>query len=82
MCPSLSCCQDSHFYEYPADYKRLRPVRPPPKPPVSKSVASDKPSAGEGGGNSSVSLNSEEVIELFFYLMPLFLTAHPWSAAL
>eukprot|EP00066_Takifugu_rubripes_P012755 XP_011602021.1 PREDICTED: uncharacterized protein LOC105416418 isoform X2 [Takifugu rubripes] len=51
---------DSHFYEYPVDYKRLRPVRPPPKPPVSKSVASDKPSAGEGGGNSSVSLNSEE----------------------
>lgn len=77
MFPSLSCCQDSHFYEYIADYKRLRPVRPPPKPPVSKSVASDKPSAGEAGGNSSVSLNSEEVIELFLYLMPLFLTADP-----
>lgn len=65
MFPSFSYGQDSHFYEYPADYIRLRPVRPPPKPPVSKSVASDKPSAGEGGGNSSVSLNSEEVIELF-----------------
>lgn len=67
MLLSLSCCQDSHFYEYLADYKRLRPVRPPPKPPVSKSVASDNPSAGESSGNSSVSLDPEEVIELFLY---------------
>lgn len=68
MFPSLSCCQDFHFYEYPADYQRPRPVRPPPNPPVSKSVASDKPTAGEGGRDSTVSLNSEEVFELFLYV--------------
>lgn len=65
MLPPLSSCQDSHVYEYPTlDFGRLRPVRRPPKPPVSRPGASDKPTAGLGRSDPSTSLNSEEVFGL------------------
>lgn len=65
MFQPLSCCQDFHIYEYPTeDLGRLRPVRPPPKPPVSRPGASDKPTAPLGRSGPSSSLNSEEVFGL------------------
>lgn len=64
---SLSCCQYSHVYEYIAlDFERLRPVRPPPKPPVSRPGVSDQPTAGLGRSDPSTSLISEEVFVLYW----------------
>lgn len=65
MFQPMSCCQDFHIYEYPTEgLGRLRPVRPPPKPPVSRPGASDKPTAPLGRSGPSSSLNSEEVFGL------------------
>lgn len=45
--------QGSHFYEYPEDYVRPKPVRPPPKPPVSTRLNTSKPTVGVNGGNEN-----------------------------
>lgn len=77
MFPPFSCCQDCHIYEYPtSDFGRLRPVRPPPKPPVSRPGCSHKPTAGLGRLDPSTSLNSEEVFGSYW----IFLTACSTSA--
>lgn len=59
------CRQDSHLYEYPAAYTRPKPVRPPPRPPVSTDVTSSKPTAEVDGANRCVSSNTETTVRVY-----------------
>ncbi|XP_039682252.1 uncharacterized protein LOC120575492 [Perca fluviatilis] len=50
---------NSQLGEYPADYKAPRPVRPPPRPPLSKCMTSMKLKAAVEEDNHCISSNSE-----------------------
>uniref|UniRef100_UPI0037E91038 uncharacterized protein n=1 Tax=Semicossyphus pulcher TaxID=241346 RepID=UPI0037E91038 len=54
--------ESSPVSEYPADYERPRPVRPPPIPP-SILMTLSKPTDANGGGNCYVNINSETLAE-------------------
>lgn len=58
------CPQSSQLNEYPEDYKRPHPVRPPPRPPMTKSGTCSKPTAAVDGGNHDMSLNTEPTVNV------------------
>ena len=65
------CRQNSQLGEYPADYKAPRPVRPPPRPPLSKCMTSMKLKAAVEEDNHCISSNSEPTVSLFLIFLIL-----------
>lgn len=63
--------QNSQLGEYPADYKTPRPVRPPPRPPLSKCMTTIKLKAAVDEDYHCISSNSEPTVSFFcwyFYI--------------
>lgn len=58
------CRQSSQLIEYPADYKRPCPVRPPPRPPMSKCMTFSKPTTAVDGGNHYMSSNTKPAVKV------------------
>ncbi|XP_070779799.1 uncharacterized protein [Enoplosus armatus] len=49
--------------EYPADYERPCPVRPPPRPPMSICVTSSQPTTAVDGGSHYMKSNTEPTVK-------------------